>query len=212
MLSDPPVGAASLAAIELGVDERAALSALRQRRGGVCAARHAVFADCFDRCKACGKTFGALTGTRAVGACTIRSAGWPSAPRLAQAPRRSERLPSAAGLRRARRIRWPTSPEGQPGGVCATASKRRHRLAGIVRGGRDLRSRRAGATAERKLDSQRRAGAGGKLSQVRPQAAHRARLSREQVPILVCRRSRRRPTLSHKGLRPPDSCRTQRAS
>ena len=64
------------------------------------AARHAVFAAIGAR--PAGR-HSAHSRARRCRACTIRSAGWPSAPRLAQA-RRSERLPSAAGLRRARRI------------------------------------------------------------------------------------------------------------
>ncbi len=59
MLSDPPEGAASLAAIELGVDD--------ERRCRHCGAGGAVSRDTARglrrvRCKACGKTFGALTG------------------------------------------------------------------------------------------------------------------------------------------------------
>ena len=60
MLSDPPEGAASLAAIELGVDD--------ERRCPHCASAGAVSRGKARglrryRCKACGKTFGALTGT-----------------------------------------------------------------------------------------------------------------------------------------------------
>ena len=60
VLSDPPVGAASLAAIELGVDD--------ERRCPHCASAGAVSRGKARglrryRCKACGKTFGALTGT-----------------------------------------------------------------------------------------------------------------------------------------------------
>ena len=56
----PPVGAASLAAIELGVDD--------ERRCPHCASAGAVSRGKARglrryRCKACGKTFGALTGT-----------------------------------------------------------------------------------------------------------------------------------------------------
>ena len=59
VLSDPPVGAASLAAIELGVDD--------ERRCPHCASAGAVSRGKARglrryRCKACGKTFGALTG------------------------------------------------------------------------------------------------------------------------------------------------------
>ena len=60
VLSDPPEGAASLAAIELGVDD--------ERRCPHCASAGAVSRGKARgrrryRCKACGKTFGALTGT-----------------------------------------------------------------------------------------------------------------------------------------------------
>ena len=60
MLSEPPEGAASLAAIELGVDD--------ERRCRHCGAGGAVSRGKARglrrfRCKDCGKTFGALTGT-----------------------------------------------------------------------------------------------------------------------------------------------------
>ncbi len=57
MLSDPPEGAASLAAIDLGVDD--------ERRCRHCGRRGGVAARGLRRvrCKACGKMFGALTGT-----------------------------------------------------------------------------------------------------------------------------------------------------
>ncbi len=60
MLSDPPEGAASLVATELGVDD--------ERRCRHCGAGGAVSQGTARglrrvRCKACGKTFGALTGT-----------------------------------------------------------------------------------------------------------------------------------------------------
>ena len=60
VLSDPPEGAASLAAIELGVDD--------ERRCPHCGSAGAVSRGKARglrryRCKACGKTFGALTGT-----------------------------------------------------------------------------------------------------------------------------------------------------
>ena len=60
VLSDPPEGAASLAAIELGVDD--------ERRCPHCGAGGAVSRGKARglrrfRCKDCGKTFGALTGT-----------------------------------------------------------------------------------------------------------------------------------------------------
>ena len=60
VLSDPPEGAASLAAIELGVDD--------ERRCPHCGAGGAVSRGKARglrrfRCKECGKTFGALTGT-----------------------------------------------------------------------------------------------------------------------------------------------------
>ena len=67
VLSDPPEGAASLAAIELGVDDE-------------------------RRCPG----------------CTTRSVGCPLVPRLPRA-RRSRSPPSAAGLRRARRIAGATA-------------------------------------------------------------------------------------------------------
>ena len=60
VLSDPPEGAASLAAIELGVDD--------ERRCPHCGSAGAVSRGKARglrryRCKTCGKTFGALTGT-----------------------------------------------------------------------------------------------------------------------------------------------------
>ena len=60
VLSDPPEGAASLAAVELGVDD--------ERRCPHCGAGGAVSRGTARglrrfRCKDCGKTFGALTGT-----------------------------------------------------------------------------------------------------------------------------------------------------
>ena len=60
VLSDPPEDATSLAAIELGVDD--------ERRCPHCASAGAVSRGKARglrryRCKACGKTFGALTGT-----------------------------------------------------------------------------------------------------------------------------------------------------
>ena len=138
------------------------------------AARHAVFAAIGAR--PAGR-HSAHSRARRCRACTIRSAGWPSAPRLAQA-RRSERLPSAAGLRRARRIAGVTASWRR----CA---KRRTGLPGSSRRTRPSFSR-AGRGSGSWIAS--RARRGGK--------ARKRGLSREQVPILVAA-DRAGATLSH---------------
>ena len=97
VLSDPPVGAASLAASSWAWMQRRCPHCASA--GAVRAARHAVFAAIGQGLREDIRR----THARRCRACTIRSAGWPSAPRLAQATDPS-RLPSAAGLRRARRI------------------------------------------------------------------------------------------------------------
>ena len=178
VLSDPPVGAASLAAIELGVDDERRCP--HAPAPGRCrAARHAVFAAIGAR--PAGR-HSAHSRARRCRACTIRSAGWPSAPRLAQA-RRSERLPSAAGLRRARRI----------AGVSFLAAVRQapDRLAGIVEadetcsrepeGGAEAGASRAGAAARPANAASRRAGADGcRRSRRRDPQPHLARPQRKE--------------------------------
>lgn len=94
MLSDPPEGAASLAAIELGVDH--------ERRCPHCGTGEAVSRGKSRglrrfRCKECGKTLGAPTGTALSG--LHHEERWlVLAPRLPRA-RKLRNLLSAAGLR-----------------------------------------------------------------------------------------------------------------
>ena len=139
------------------------------------AARHAVFAAIGAR--PAGR-HSAHSRARCCRACTIRSAGWPSAPRLAQA-RRSERLPSAAGLRRARRIAGVTASWRR----CAKLSDR---LAGIVEADESfvLESRIGGAEAGSQAAPARRQG---------PQTRPLARAGADPG----CRRSRRRDPQPH---------------
>ena len=131
VLSDPPEGAASLAAIELGVDD--------ERRCPHCGSAGAVSRGKARglrryRCKTCGKTFGALTGTALSG--LHHKERWLAFGASLGAGETIREQPSAAALRRARRF------------AGATASWRRcaRRRTGLRdrRGGRDLRSGRAG--------------------------------------------------------------------
>ena len=138
------------------------------------AARHAVFAAIGAR--PAGR-HSAHSRARRCRACTIRSAGWPSAPRLAQA-RRSERLPSAAGLRRARRIAGVTASWRR----CA---KRRTGLPGSSRRTRPSFSR-AGRGAE----------AGSQAAPARRQGPQTRPLARAGADP-GCRRSRRRDPQPH---------------
>ena len=162
VLSDPPEGAASLAAIELGVDD--------ERRYPHCASAGAVSRGKARglrryRCKACGKTFGALTGTA-----------------LSGLHHKERWLAFGASLGEGETIREAAE---RCGIAPSTAFRWRHRfleavrqapdrLAGIVEADETfvLESRKG----ERKLDRKPRR-RGGK--------ARKRGLSREQVPVLV---------------------------
>ena len=173
VLSEPPEGAASLAAIELGVDD--------ERRCPHCASAGAVSRGKARglrryRCKACGKTFGALTGTA-----------------LSGLHHKERWLAFGASLAEGETIR---EAAARCGIAPSTAHRWRHRflaavrqapdrLAGIVEADETfvLESRKG----ERKLDRKPRR-RGGK--------ARKRGLSREQVPILVAA-DRAGATLSH---------------
>ena len=162
VLSDPPEGAASLAAIKLGVDD--------ERRCPHCGAGGAVSRGKARglrrfRCKDCGKTFGALTGTA-----------------LSDLHHKERWLDFGASLAEGETIK--ESAE-RCGIALSTAHRWRHRflaairqapdrLAGIVEADETfvLESRKG----ERKLDRKPRR-RGGK--------ARKRGLSREQAPILV---------------------------
>ena len=174
VLSDPPVGRSLAGGDRAGAWMMSGAVRIAPAPGRCRAARHAVFAAIGAR--PAGR-HSAHSRARRCRACTIRSAGWPSAPRLAQA-RRSERLPSAAGLRRARRIAGVTASWRR----CA---KRRTGLPGSSRRTRPSFSR-AGRGSGSWIASRRRRG--GK--------ARKRGLSREQVPILVAA-DRAGATLSH---------------
>ena len=173
VLSDPPVGAASLAAIELGVDD--------ERRYPHCASAGAVSRGKArglrrDRCKACGKTFGALTGTALSGLhhkerWLAFGASLGAGETIREAAERCGIAPSTAHRWRHRFL--------------AAVRQAPDRLAGIVEADETfvLESRKG----ERKLDRKPRR-RGGK--------ARKRGLSREQVPILVAA-DRAGATLSH---------------
>ena len=171
VLSDPPVGAASLAAIELGVDD--------ERRCPHCASAGAVSRGKARglrryRCKACGKTFGALTGI--VGLhhkerWLAFGASLGAGETIREAAERCGIAPSTAHRWRHRFL--------------AAVRQAPDRLAGIVEADETfvLESRKG----ERKLDRKPRR-RGGK--------SRKRGLSREQVPILVAA-DRAGATLSH---------------
>ncbi len=162
VLSDPPEGAASLAAIELGVDD--------ERRCPHCGAGGAVSRGKARglrrfRCKECGKTFGALTGTA-----------------LSGLHHKERWLAFGASLAEGETIK---ESAARCGIAPSTAHRWRHRflaavrqapdrLAGIVEADETfvLESRKG----ERKLERKPRRRRG---------KARKRGLSREQVPILV---------------------------
>ena len=166
VLSDPPEGAASLAAIELGVDD--------ERRCPHCGAGGAVSRGKARglrrfRCKDCGKTFGALTGTALSGLHHKKhwlsfGASLAEGETIKESAKRCGIAPSTAHRWRYRFL--------------AAVRQAPDRLAGIVEADETfvLDSRKG----ERKLDPKPR----------------RSGLSREQVPILVAA-DRGGETLSH---------------
>ena len=173
VLLDPPEGAASLAAIELGVDD--------ERRCPHCGSDGAVSRGKARglrryRCKACGKTFGALTGTALSGLhhkerWLAFGASLAEGETIREAAERCGIAPSTAHRWRHRFL--------------AAVRQAPDRLAGIVEADETfvLESRKG----ERKLDRKPRR-RGGK--------ARKPGLSREQVPILVAA-DRAGATLSH---------------
>ena len=162
MLSDPPEGAASLAAIELGVDD--------ERRCPHCGSAGAVSRGKARglrryRCKTCGKTFGALTGTALSGLhhkerWLAFGASLGAGETIREAAERCGIAPSTA-------FRWRHR-------FLEAVRQAPDRLAGIVEADETfvLESRKG----ERKLDRKPRR-RGGK--------ALKRGLSREQVPVLV---------------------------
>ena len=162
VLSDPPEGAASLAAIELGVDD--------ERRCPHCGGAGAVSRGKARglrryRCKTCGKTFGALTGTALSGLhhkerWLAFGASLGEGETIREAAERCGIAPSTA-------FRWRHR-------FLAAVRQAPDRLAGIVEADETfvLESRKG----ERKLDRKPRR-RGGK--------ARKRGLSREQVPVLV---------------------------
>ena len=173
VLSDPPEGAASLAAIELGVDD--------ERRCPHCDAGGAVSRGKARglrrfRCKECGKTFSALTGTALSGLhhkerWLAYGASLAEGETIKEAAERCRIAPSTAHRWRHRFLK--------------AVRQAPDRLAGIVEADETfvLESRKG----ERKLNRKPRK-RGGK--------AQKPGLSREQVPILVAA-DRGGETLSH---------------
>ena len=173
VLSDPPEGAASLAAIELGVDD--------ERRCPHCDAGGAVSRGKARglrrfRCKECGKTFSALTGTALSGLhhkerWLSYGASLAEGETIKEAAERCRIAPSTAHRWRHRFLK--------------AVRQAPDRLAGIVEADETfvLESRKG----ERKLNRKPRK-RGGK--------AQKPGLSREQVPILVAA-DRGGETLSH---------------
>ena len=173
VLSDPPVGAASLAAIELGVDD--------ERRCPHCASAGAVSRGKARglrryRCKACGKTFGALTGTALSG--LHHKERWLAFGASLGAGETIREAAERCGLRRARRI----------AGVTASWRRCAKRRTGLPdrRGGRDLRSREPEGGAE----------AGSQAAPARRQGPQTRPLARAGADP-GCRRSRRRDPQPH---------------
>lgn len=173
MLSDPPEGVASLAAIELGVDD--------ERRCPHCGAGGAVSRGKARglrrfRCKECGRTFGALTGTALSG--LHHKERWLSfGASLAEGETIKESA-ARCGIAPSTAHRWRHR-------FLAAVRQAPERLAGIVEADETfvLESRKG----QRKLDRKPRR-RGGK--------ARKRGLSREQVPVLVAA-DRGGETLSH---------------
>lgn len=173
VLSNPPADAASLAAIELGVDD--------ERRCPHCGTGGAVSRGKARglrrfRCKGCGKTFGALTGTALSG--LHHKERWLA---FGEALAKGETIKASAercGIAPSTAHRWRHR-------FLAAVKQAPDRLAGIVEADETfvLESRKG----ERKLDRKARR-RGGK--------ARKRGLSREQVPILVAA-DRTGGTLSH---------------
>ena len=173
MLSEPSEGAAALAAIELGVDD--------ERRCAHCGAGGAVSRGKARglrrfRCKECGRTFGALTGTALSG--LHHKERWLS---FGASLAEGETIKASAarcGIAPSTAHRWRHR-------FLAAVRQAPERLAGIVEADETfvLESRKG----ERKLDRKPRR-RGGK--------ARKRGLSREQVPILVAA-DRGGETLSH---------------
>ena len=173
VLSEPPEGAASLAAIELGVDD--------ERRCPHCGAGGAVSRGKARglrrfRCKECGRTFGALTGTALSG--LHHKERWLSfGASLAEGETIKESA-ARCGIAPSTAHRWRHR-------FLAAVKQAPERLAGIVEADETfvLESRKG----QRKLDRRPRR-RGGK--------AKKRGLSREHVPILVAA-DRAGATLSH---------------
>ena len=173
VLSDPPEGAAALAAIELGVDDERCCP--HCGAGGAVKRGKARGLRRF-RCKECGKTFGALTGTALSGLhhkerWLAFGASLAEGETIKASAERCEIAPSTAHRWRHRFL--------------AAVRQAPDRLAGIVEADETfvLESRKG----ERKLERKARR-RGGK--------AKKRGLSREQVPILVAA-DRGGETLSH---------------
>ena len=159
-LSGRPQGEDALAAIELGVDDerRCPHCASAVSRGKARGLRR-------YRCKACGKTFGALTGT-ALSALHYKERWLPFGEALAEGEtivESAERCGIAPSTAHRWRHRFLKAPRQAP-----------DRLRGIVEADETfvLESRKGERTLDRK--PRRRAG-----------KAHKRGLSREQVPVLV---------------------------
>ena len=173
VLSEPPEGAASLAAIELGVDD--------ERRCPHCGAGGAVSRGKARglrrfRCKECGRTFGALTGTALSG--LHHKERWLS---FGASLAEGETIKASAarcGIAPSTAHRWRHR-------FLAAVRQAPERLAGIVEADETfvLESHKG----QRKLDRKPRR-RGGK--------ARKRGLSREQVPVLVAA-DRGGETLSH---------------
>ncbi len=173
VLSEPPEGAASLAAIELGVDD--------ERRCPHCGAGGAVSRGKARglrrfRCKECGRTFGALTGTALSG--LHHKERWLS---FGASLAEGETIKASAarcGIAPSTAHRWRHR-------FLAAVRQAPERLAGIVEADETfvLESHKG----QRKLDCKPRR-RGGK--------ARKRGLSREQVPVLVAA-DRGGETLSH---------------
>ena len=173
MLSDPPEGAASLAAIELGVDDERRCP--HRGTGGTVKRGKARGLRRF-RSKECGRTFGALTGTALSG--LHHKERWPAFGASLAAGETIKASSARCGIAPSTAHRWRHR-------FLAAVRQAPNRLAGIVDADETfvLESRKG----ERKLECKPRR-RGGK--------AKNRGLSREQVPILVAA-DRGGATLSH---------------
>ena len=173
MLSEPSEGVASLAALELGVDD--------ERRCPHCGAGGAVKRGKARglrrfRCKECGRTFGALTGTA-----------------LSGLHHKERWLSFGASLAEGETIK---ASAARCGIAPSTAHRWRHRFLAAVRQAPDRLAGTVEADETFVLESRKGERKLGRKPRRRGGKARKRGLSREQVPILVAA-DRGGETLSH---------------